>query len=79
MTIMSSIILLAYFGLRFHVFTSQTNPQITQALAQEFYDSKFQHTFEDLDFRIAWAVEDTETFESKDNPLYVMFRPIVRY
>ena len=48
------------------------NPNITQATVSNFYDSRFHVNFTDINFRIAWAVENyTNNSIGKDDPYYV--------
>jgi hypothetical protein len=58
---------------RFEILVSRFNPQITQNLVTDAFDSKFNTTFDDIGFKFAWAVLDHSTLEAKDDPKYVMF------
>ena len=49
----------------------QQNPQVTQSELFSYYDSTHHLKFSDLNYKVAWAVEDYNTYAGKDDPNYV--------
>ena len=47
-------------------------------MATDAFDSTFSTTFDDIGFKLAWAVEDHSTLEAKDDPNYVMMQALLR-
>ncbi len=67
------LILLVYSVQRFEILVSRFNPQITQKLLTDAYDTNFNTTFDDIGFKFAWTVEDHNTLEAKDDSKYMIF------
>jgi hypothetical protein len=78
-TLITAFLLLAYFIKLFLILTSKSNPQITQNLAQSYYSVDHRFTFEEIGFKVAWAMEHPEILsKSYVDPNYVIWLPRIR-
>ena len=71
LTIILTGILLAYSFQRLTVMLYQKNPQIISSQLFSSIDSTYRLRFSDINYKVAWAVEDYNTFAGKDDPSYV--------
>ena len=78
-TLLTGLLLLAYFIKLFLILTSKSNPKITQNLAQNYYDADHIFTFEEVGFKVAWALVDPDNSnKSYDNSSYFIWYPVIR-
>ena len=52
----------------------QQNPQVTQSEQFSYFDSTYRLKFSDINYKVAWAVEDYNTLAGKDDPDYVWWQ-----
>ena len=64
--------LIAYGASRFNVLISSSNPTITQTTLMEYFDSKKIVKFDEIGFKVAFAVEQyDDSRKGKDDPNFV--------
>ena len=65
-------VLLAYGISRLNALILRANPQITVSTLQQYYDSSYIVNFDDIGFKVAFAVEQYDDNRAgKDDPNYV--------
>ena len=64
--------LVAYGVSRLNALILRANPQITVSTLQQYYDSSYIVKFDDIGFKVAFAVEQYDANRAgKDDPNYV--------
>lgn len=62
----------AYGAARFNVLISRSNPSITQTILTDYFDSKKIVSFDEIGFKVAFAVEQyDDSRKGKDDPNFV--------
>lgn len=73
-------VLFLYGVIKFEQLATRNNPTISTAIIENEYDSTKQVNLNELNFRIAFAVKDTFSQETKHDPRYVKwFARLVSY
>lgn len=77
LTVAVLIVLFIYFKHQVTILVSRKNPNITENLLTDAFDTDFNTTFSALDFKIAFAVEDYNTYANKVDPSYMIIAPVI--